>query len=119
MSSKVWEVQCENIDGLRLHRQLLIRSHNTQTSSFQFSVSPDLWYADNYFLLLELALQGKGWCLLPNHIAKESVDNGTLVKLPHEFKEMGWQANVDVLQHQRHSNSEEFKLLRHLLRDLL
>lgn len=110
---------CKNIDNLRLHRQLLIRSRNTQSSSFQLKLSPNVWYADNYFLLLELALQGNGWCLLPNHIANESVESGQLVKLPLEFEEMGWQANVDVVQHQRHSNLAVFKVLRLLLRNLL
>ncbi len=110
---------CKNTDILRLHRQLLIRSRNTQSSSFQLKVSPNVWYADNYVLLLELALQGNGWCLLPNHIANESVESGQLVKLPLEFEEMGWQANVDVVQHQRHSNLEVFKVLRLLLRKLL
>ncbi|AAZ25993.1 LysR family transcriptional regulator [Colwellia psychrerythraea] len=110
---------CKNIDSLRLHRQLLIRSRNTQSSSFQLKLSPNVWYADNYFLLLELALQGNGWCLLPNHIANESVESGQLVKLPLEFEEMGWQANVDVVQHQRHSNLAVFKVLRLLLRNLL
>tara|TARA_R110002167_G_scaffold93081_1_gene249664 strand:+ start:423 stop:1298 length:876 start_codon:yes stop_codon:yes gene_type:complete len=110
---------CENIDGLRMYRQLLIRSRNTQTSSFQLKISPDIWYADNYFLLLELVLQGHGWCLLPDHVATESLQNGKLVKLPLEFKEMGWLANVDVLQHQRHSSLEVFKVLRNLLRNIL
>ena len=110
---------CKNIDSLRLHRQLLIRSRNTQSSSFQLKLSSNVWYADNYFLLLELALQGNGWCLLPNHIANESIESGQLVKLPLEFEEMGWQANVDVVQHQRHSNLAVFKVLRQLLRNLL
>lgn len=110
---------CKNIDGLRLHRQLLIRSRNTQTSSFQLKISPDVWYADNYFVLLELAAQGYGWCLLPNHVAIEEVQKGTLIKLPIEFEEMGWSANVDMLQHQRHSDLEVFKVLRNLLRHAL
>jgi DNA-binding transcriptional LysR family regulator len=110
---------CRNIDALRLHRQLLIRSRNTQTSSFQLKISPDAWYADNYFLLLELALQAHGWCLLPSHVAHESVQSQELVKLPLEFEEMGWQANVDVLQHQRHSNLSIFKVIRELLRHQL
>ena len=107
------------MDGLRLHKQLLIRSRNTRSSSFQLKISPDIWYADNYFLLLELAIQGHGWCLLPNHIAKEAMQSGELIKLPLEFEEMGWLANVDVLQHQRHSSLEIFKVLRNLLRSSL
>ncbi|MDQ9093194.1 LysR family transcriptional regulator [Pseudoalteromonas haloplanktis] len=110
---------CKNMDGLRLHRQLLIRSRNTQTSSFQLKISPDIWYADNYFILLELAIQGHGWCLLPHHVAENAIHSGELVKLPLEFEEMGWTANVDMLQHQRHSGQEVFKVLRNLLRSLL
>lgn len=110
---------CKNIDNLRLHRQLLLRSRTTQTSSFQFKISPDIWYSDNYFVLLELAIQGYGWCLLPNHVAFDEVNKGSLIKLPIEFEEMGWMANVDVLQHQKHSSLEVFKDLRTSLRNLL
>lgn len=110
---------CKNMDDLLLHKQLLLRSRNTQTSSFQLKVSPDIWYADNYFVLLELAIQGHGWCLLPNHVAEEALQRGELVKLPLEFKDVGWTANVDMLQHQRHSSQEIFKVLRKLLRRLL
>lgn len=111
--------KCENMDSLRLHKQLLIRSRNTQSSSFQLKVSPDIWYADNYFVLLELAIQGYGWCLLPNHVAIEAVQRGELVKIGLGFEYMGWTANVDMLQHQRHSDQEVFKVLRNLLRSLL
>ncbi|WP_350668728.1 hypothetical protein [Pseudoalteromonas sp. 69-MNA-CIBAN-0232] len=45
--------------------------------------------------------------------------NGELVKLALEFEDVGWLANVDILQHQRHSSLEVFKLLRKLLRNLL
>jgi DNA-binding transcriptional LysR family regulator len=82
-------------------------------------LNSNIWCADNYFLLIELALQGNGWCFLPNHIADESVESGQLVKLPLEFEEMAWQANVDVVQYQRHNNIEVFKVLRQLLRNLL
>ncbi|MCB5161262.1 substrate-binding domain-containing protein [Marinomonas sp. E8] len=110
---------CKNIDNLRLYRQLLLRSRTTQTSSFQFKLSPDIWYSDNYFVLLELTLQGYGWCLLPNHVAIDEVNKGGLIKLPIEFEEMGWVANVDVLQHQKHSSLDVFKDLRTSLRNLL
>ena len=113
------QLKCKNIDELRLHRQLLIRSRNTQTSSFQLKISPDVWFADNYFLLLELVIKGHGWCLLPNHVAADSIKSAEIVKLPLEFEEMCWQANVDVLQHQRHSDLAIFKTLRSLLRNRL
>ncbi|WP_133010394.1 LysR family transcriptional regulator [Marinomonas flavescens] len=118
-SNPLAEQICKSIDALRLHRQLLLRSRTTQTSSFQLKISPDIWYADNYYVLLELAVQGHGWCLLPNHVAIEEVQKGTLVKLAIEFEDMGWLANVDILQHQKHSQLEIFRELRKLLRHRL
>lgn len=118
-SHSLSEQTSKSIDSLRLHRQLLIRSKNTQTSSFQLKISPDILYADNYFLLLELTLQGHGWSFLPEHVAHDAVQAGELVKLPMEFEKMHWQANVDVLQHQKNSGLPIFKTLRQLLRNIL
>jgi len=109
----------KNIDSLRLYRQLLIRSRNTQTSSFQLKVSPDVLFADNYYLLLQLTLQGHGWCLLPEHVAHEALQANELVRLPIEFEKMQWHANVDILQHQKYSDLAIFKTLRKLLRNIL
>ncbi|MGI2171456.1 LysR family transcriptional regulator [Shewanella sp. MF05960] len=111
--------QVNNLANLKLHRQLLMRSRNNKSSDFQLALSPDIWYADNYYVLLELTLQGNGWCLLPNHIANEYVNSGRLVLLPSEFKDMGWHANVDVIQHHRYSLEPMFKQFRHSLRQLL
>jgi len=52
--------RCKNIDNLTVHRQLLIRSRNMQSSSFQLKVNSNFWCADDYFLLIELAFQGNG-----------------------------------------------------------
>jgi len=108
-----------NMDSLRLYRQLCIRSRNTKTSSFQQAFSPDVWYADNYYVLLELALQGHGWCLLPEHMASSSVSSGNLTRVPIEFEQIGWYANVDVIQHQDKSSQPLLKRLRQLFRELL
>ncbi|MGX9460291.1 LysR family transcriptional regulator [Shewanella sp. A14] len=108
-----------NLASLKLHRQLLMRSRNNKSSNFQLALSPDIWYADNYYVLLELTLQGNGWCLLPNHIANEYVKSDQLVLLPSEFKDMGWQASVDVIQHHRYSLEPMFMQFRHALRQLL
>ncbi|WP_445773913.1 LysR family transcriptional regulator [Shewanella sp.] len=108
-----------NTAKLKLHRQLLMRSRNNKSSDFQLALSPNIWYADNYYVLLELTLQGNGWCLLPNHIANDYINSGQLVLLPSEFKDMGWQASVDVIQHSRYSLEPMVKHFRHALRQLL
>ena len=61
--------------------------------------SPDIWYADDYYILLELANKGFGWCFLPEHLV--SYAPNTLVKLGEEFTKLAWQVNIDLIQHQK------------------
>ncbi|WP_341664227.1 LysR family transcriptional regulator [Vibrio sp.] len=89
----------QNIDQLKQHRQLTIRSKNKDVGGLNQAFSPDIWYADNYYILLELANQGFGWCFLPEHLVS-SVPN-TLVKLGDESTQLAWQVNIDLVQHQK------------------
>ncbi|WP_045419766.1 LysR family transcriptional regulator [Vibrio jasicida] len=88
-----------HIDELKQHRQLVIRSKNTDTSGLNQAVSPDIWYADNYYILLELANKGFGWCFLPNHLVSHAPN--TLIKIGEEFTKLAWQVNIDLIQHQK------------------
>ncbi|MCG9648823.1 LysR family transcriptional regulator [Vibrio brasiliensis] len=108
-----------NIDQLLLHRQLLLRSRNAKVSGFQQAHSPDVWYADSYYVLLELITKGFGWGFLPSHIAAKSCQDGIIKRIPLEFQQLQWQANVDVIQHQGFANKPVHKLLRTELRTLL
>ena len=108
-----------NIDQLLLHRQLLLRSRNAKVSTFQQAYSPDLWYADSYYVLLDLILKGLGWGILPTHIALPHLADGTIQRIPVEFEQLSWQANVDVIQHQSMSTQPIHKVLRTQLRHLL
>lgn len=107
-----------HVDTLRLHRQLVIRSRNHSSSSFHQPHSPDVWYADNYYLLLDMALHGCGWCLLPAHLARPHVDNGELVRVPVAFEQLAWYTNVDVIQHHHTSSDTLHQRTRQLLRQL-
>ncbi|USD40179.1 LysR family transcriptional regulator [Vibrio sp. SCSIO 43135] len=108
-----------NIDELRLFRQLIIRSKNQTTSFFHQAFSPDVWYADNYYMLLEFTIRGFGWSLLPSHLAENALHSGELVRVPVDFEQLGWVANVDVIQHQTWSHDPMHKKARQLLRNLL
>ncbi|WP_019280858.1 LysR family transcriptional regulator [Vibrio anguillarum] len=110
--------QAPYIDMLRLHRQLVIRSRSHKTSSFHQAFSPEIWYADNYYLLLEMALSGLGWCLLPSYLAESEQAMGKLVRVPVEFEQLAWYTNIDVIQHQRMSADPIHKMVRQLLRQL-
>ncbi|TOY93927.1 LysR family transcriptional regulator [Vibrio fluvialis] len=107
-----------HIDALRLHRQLAIRSRNHTASSFHQPHSPDVWYADNYYLLLDLAIHGFGWCLLPTHLAHAEVDSGRLVRVPVAFEQLAWYTNVDVIQLHQYAQDSIHRRTRELLRQL-
>lgn len=88
-----------NIDELKQHRQLVIRSKSEDVSGLNQAFSPDIWYADDYYILLELANKGFGWCFLPEHLV--SYAPNTLIKIGEEFTKLAWQVNIDLIQHQK------------------
>ncbi|MCG9543115.1 LysR family transcriptional regulator [Vibrio sp. Isolate33] len=85
-------------DSLKLHRQLKIESKNNENKFRQLPISPDIWYADNYYVLLEMAKASLGWTILPAPIAKSAVEEGKLVPLVLEHEHLGWVENVDIIQ---------------------
>ncbi|MCL1138979.1 LysR family transcriptional regulator [Shewanella pneumatophori] len=108
-----------HIDVLKLHRQLLIGSKENHKGWFNTPHSPDVWHADNYYMLFELTKAGFGWALLPLHLCKNAIKNNELCKLKIDFEQLGWQANVDVIQHKSRSENEFNKQVRALMRGLL
>lgn len=113
------KIKASSTDELRLHRQLVIGSRNELTSWFNQPHSPDIWYSDNYYLLLEMTIAGLGWALLPRHLAQDALTKGLLCYLPIEYELQSWQANVDLIQHQSNSMERVNRRLRQLLRNLL
>ncbi|KIP75391.1 LysR family transcriptional regulator [Vibrio alginolyticus] len=91
--------QITHIDQLKQHRQLVIRSKSAEPGGLNQAFSPDIWYADNYYILLELANKGFGWCFLPQHLVAYSPN--TLKKVGDDFTKLAWQVNVDLIQHQK------------------
>ncbi|MCR9641255.1 MULTISPECIES: LysR family transcriptional regulator [Vibrio] len=91
--------QITHIDQLKQHRQLVIRSKSAEPCGLNQAFSPDIWYAGNYYILLELANKGFGWCFLPQHLVAYSPN--TLKKVGDDFTKLAWQVNVDLIQHQK------------------
>jgi hypothetical protein len=72
-------------------------------------------YQTKYYVLLELAKSGFGWARLTIHLAKEAIEANTLCKVSIQ---LGWLANIDVIQHssvQIAANDTVRTLLRRLL----
>lgn len=108
-----------DLESLTLYRQLLVRSKTAKTSSFQKAYSPNVWYADNYYILMDLITKGFGWGVLPTHMVQALLDKGDVVRVPIEFKQLTWQANVDVIQHPSVSSMPIHSMLRCEIRDLI
>ncbi|BDM65268.1 transcriptional regulator [Shewanella sp. NFH-SH190041] len=106
-------------DMLRLHRQLVIGARNQATCEFNYPHSPDVWHGDNYYLLGEMTQAGLGWAMLPCHIAAPAVAQGQLIRLPVALDHLGWQANVDLISHQRMAANPVCQFLRRHLSTLL
>ncbi|MGF1721096.1 LysR family transcriptional regulator [Vibrio kyushuensis] len=85
-------------DSLKLHRQLKIEPKNKSNEVRQLFLSPDIWYADNYYVLLEMAKASLGWTILPSPIAKSAIEEGKLVPLVLEHEHLGWIESVDIIQ---------------------
>ncbi|WP_406734017.1 LysR family transcriptional regulator [Vibrio scophthalmi] len=108
-----------HLDMLRLHRQIVIRSKSSEMSSFQHAHSPEVWFADSHYILLELISSGFGWGMLPKHIALPALESGKLIQLRSQFENLSWHANIDVIQHQAVSHCPAHSFMRHQLRMLL
>ncbi|QYK14035.1 LysR family transcriptional regulator [Shewanella rhizosphaerae] len=108
------KAETNNLDQLKLHRQLTIGSKQTQQSSFQAEHSPQLWLADSYYALLDLAKSGFGWTLLPEHLVQDALAQGQLCPIPLNMEQMGWIANVDLIQHSS-VNQEVSQVFRQIL----
>ncbi|MCF1427371.1 MAG: LysR family transcriptional regulator [Shewanella sp.] len=109
----------KHTDQLKLHRQLVIGARNQVGSAFNYPLSPDVWQADNYYMLNELTKAGLGWAMLPQHIAAQAITEGSLIKLPVDAENLSWQANVDLIQHPADAANQASKRLRQLMQGLL
>lgn len=113
---------CETVshlDMLRLHRQIVIRSQSNEMSGFQQAHSPEVWFADSHYILLELISSGFGWGMLPKHIAQPALDNGKLIQLRSQFENLAWHANIDFIQHPNVNHCPAHKFMRDQMRKLL
>lgn len=102
-----------HLDTLKLYRQLVIRSKNSQFTHLNEAFSPDVWYADNYFTLMEMAEAGFGWCILPDHLVENA--SNKLIKLKNNVGCLTWDINIDVLQHQQFISEPLHQYVRSLL----
>lgn len=89
---------------LRNYRQLAHRSSVGKELWFSYAISPQVWYANTHQLMLEMAVNGLGWALVPERLARSSVERGELQILNIAFEPDGWVTTVDVVESRRHQS---------------
>jgi DNA-binding transcriptional LysR family regulator len=107
-----------HIEILSLHRQLVISSRNSNESSLHQLLSPDVWFSDSYAMLIEWCKAGLGWTFIPCYLAKQALEEGTLIPVPIEFEKISAISNVELIQHSSKSSDVAHKKLRELVKSL-
>lgn len=103
-----------HLDQLKLFRQVVIGARDRNPSQYNLQHSPDVWFADNYYMLAELIKGGFGWGIVPKHIMQEALKAKQVCSLPASFQRLDWTANIDVIQHIGSGNAACNELRRQL-----
>lgn len=101
-----------NLDEFRLHRQLVIGARNKRVTLLNEPHSPQVWYADNYHLLLSMVKANMGWALLPETIADIALKNKEITALSCANEALRWYANIDIIQSHKSALKRVNKCLR-------
>lgn len=89
---------------LRQHRQLVSRSRPSQHSiQPRGQKSPNIWFSESPYLIMELLISGLGWAELPQAVVFERLKSGELVRLNYDFHQTEILQGVDVVWTERRS----------------
>ncbi|MCL1093811.1 LysR family transcriptional regulator [Shewanella kaireitica] len=77
------QINTPTLEQLMQYRQLAICDRTGQSQSQPLSAS--YWYIDSYYYIVALVLQGVGWALVPEHVAKTEWYSNELAELSTEY----------------------------------
>ena len=80
---------------LAKYRQLLVRNDEEKVSTMLPDISPKKFWSNDFEALKHMAEYNFGWCYLPAHIAKASIKNRRLIRLPVSFDIKTWTIPID------------------------
>ncbi len=86
-----------NATHLVSHRQLLLRG---EVGDFLDQIDPlsaEIWWANSFYAIRELVIQGIGWSYIPCHLAKDAIDRGELHRMPLSFDHKPWSPPVEII----------------------
>jgi DNA-binding transcriptional LysR family regulator len=88
--------------NLRQHRQLITRSRHQENAVFlRDQRSPNVWYGESSYTIMELLMAGIGWAVLPQTVVSKALRNGELAKLDYSFQQSDILQGIDVVWTQR------------------
>ncbi|WP_394200203.1 LysR family transcriptional regulator [Shewanella waksmanii] len=108
------KTELTHLDMLKLHRQVVIGARDRSPSLYNLQHSPDVWFADNYYMIAELIKGGFGWGIVPKHIMQDALMAKQVCSLPANFQQLDWLANIDIIQHLGTGNAASQELRRQL-----
>jgi len=77
------------------HRQIIAKDW-ANTGSDQFiALGPNNWYANNFNEVKTLITNGLGWGYLPEHLAKDALVSGDIIKLTLSFDHKPWNTPIE------------------------
>ncbi|WP_166372007.1 LysR family transcriptional regulator [Psychromonas sp. SA13A] len=102
---------------LQAHRQCVHRSAHKKELWFSYKISPTAWYANSHMALIELVKNNIGWAVVPELLAHQQINNGSVISLPvsHEFD--GWLTVVGCLVSRRHASGPVLEKVVKTLKD--
>ena len=83
---------------LRQHRQFIDRrSPATNAQQLRERKSPNAWYCESPYLVLDFLMSGFGWAELPEAVVGEKLERGELHRINYEFQQSEAIQGVDVV----------------------
>ena len=98
-----------SFNDLHAYRRLAFSAHTNKLPSSEYLRATQLWQAESYLALIEMARAGLGWATLPSQLIRRELKNGELVELKiNAYPNTDWQVGVDLLWvRQQHMSKAE------------
>ena len=101
------------------YRQLLVRGTDNTDSAVLLELSPEKYWSNDFEAVKKMAEAGLGWCYLPAHMVKSSIDRGELCRLSVAFDLKTWKLPVDLVTHVHAAKGPALTWLENKIKTLL
>ena len=82
---------------LKTARQLMVTGRRGGRERERFRFSPNVWWVEGDWAVLELVKRGLGWGSVPEYLLQGPLTRGEVVKLPVAFLDQEWSMGIELL----------------------